>query len=140
MRPPASRYLVWIAGMLLSAAPVMAHHAFSAEFDAKKPVTIRGFVTKVEWTNPHVWVYLDVKDEAGAWKSWGFEMGAPHQLQGRGWTRELLKIGDELVVEGMMAKSGPGRMNGRNVTFAATGKKLGAASSEGQTNSAPATP
>ena len=139
MRPPASRYLLWIAGLLLSAAPVMAHHAFSAEFDAKKPVTIRGFVTKVEWTNPHVWVYLDVKDEAGAYKNWGFEMGAPHQLQGRGWSRELLKIWDELVVEGMMAKSGPGRMNGRNVTFAATGKKLGAASSEGQT-SAPATP
>ena len=123
-----------------AAAPVYAHHSFAAEFDAEKAVKLTGTVTKVEWTNPHVWVYLDVKDEAGAWKSWGFEMGAPHQLQGRGWSRELLKIGDELVVEGMMAKSGPGRMNGRNVTFAATGKKLGAASSEGQTNSAPATP
>jgi hypothetical protein len=130
----------WSIGILLSAAPVVAHHAFTAEFDAKKPVTIRGFVTKVDWTNPHVWVYLDVKDETGAWKNWGFEMGAPHQLQTRGWTRELLKIGDELVVEGSMAKSGPGKMNGRNVTWAATGKKLGAASSETQATSAPATP
>jgi len=132
----------WTIGMLLSAAPLMAHHAFTAEFDAKKPVTIRGFVTKVDWTNPHVWVYMDVKDESGGWKNWGFEMGAPHQLQTRGWTRELLKIGDELVVEGSMAKSGPGKMNGRNVTFAATGKKLGAASSENQnqTNSTPGTP
>lgn len=139
MRPPA-RLFAWSIGMLLSAAPVVAHHAFTAEFDASKPVTIRGVVTKVDWTNPHVWVYLDVKDESGAYKNWGFEMGAPHQLQTRGWTRELLKIGDELVVEGSMAKSGPGKMNGRNVTFAATGKKLGAASSENQTNSAPATP
>jgi hypothetical protein len=140
MRPPASRYWAAIMGLMLSAAPVMAHHAFTAEFDATKPITIRGFVTKVDWTNPHVWVYLDVKDDAGAYKNWGFEMGAPHQLQTRGWTRELLKIGDELIVEGSMAKSGPGRMNGRNVTFAATGKKLGAVSSEGQTTSAPATP
>jgi hypothetical protein len=141
MKPPVLRLLTWAFGiaMVLAGAPVLAHHAFTAEFDAKKPVTIRGFVTKVEWTNPHVWVYLDVKDEAGAWKNWGFEMGAPHQLQTRGWSRELLKIGDELVVEGSMAKSGPGRMSGRNVTFAATGKKLGAVSSEGQT-SAPATP
>src|SRR5947208_15330095 len=119
----------------------MAHQALTAEFEAKKPVTIRGFVTKVDWTNPDVWVYLDVKDETGAWKNWGFEMGAPHQLQTRGWTRELLKIGDELIVEGSMAKSGPGKMNGRNVTWAATGKKLGAGSSEGQTaTSATATP
>jgi hypothetical protein len=130
----------WSIGMLLTAAPVLAHHAFTAEFDAKKPVTIRGFVTKVDWTNPHVWVYMDVKDESGAWKNWGFEMGAPHQLQTRGWTRELLKIGDELVVEGSMAKSGPGKMNGRNVTWAATGKKLGAASSENQSQSTPGTP
>ena len=136
----AAAFCVTIIAMAGWASSASAHHAFAAEFDAKKPVTIRGFVTKVEWTNPHVWVYLDVKDEAGAWKNWGFEMGAPHQLQTRGWSRELLKIGDELVVEGSMAKSGPGRMNGRNVTFAATGKKLGASSSEGQTNSAPATP
>lgn len=140
MRPSPSLLFAWSMGVLLSAAPVVAHHAFTAEFDAKKPITIRGTVTKVEWTNPHVWVYLDVKDETGAYKNWGFEMGAPHQLQTRGWSRELLKIGDELIVEGSMAKSGPGRMNGRNVTFAATGKKLGAVSSEGQTTSAPATP
>ena len=140
MRLPASRLLAWSIGMLLTAAPLMAHHAFTAEFDAKKPVTIRGTVTRIEWSNPHVWVYVDVKDEKGTWTNWGFEMGAPHQLQTRGWTRDLLKVGEELIVEGSLAKSGPGRMNGRNVTFAATGKKLGAVSSEGQTTSAPATP
>jgi len=81
MRPP-SRLLAWSIGMLLSAAPIIAHHAFTAEFDASKPVTIRGFVTKVEWTNPHVWVYLDVKDQAGAWKRPG-RRGADRRPVGR---------------------------------------------------------
>ena len=133
MRPSVLRFLTGAFGiaMLLAGAPVLAHHAFTAEFDAKKPVTIRGFVTKVEWTNPHVWVYLDVKDDAGAWKSWGFEMGAPQQVRARGWDRDTLKTGDELIVEGSRARDGSSRMNARNVTWAATGKKLGAASSEG---------
>ena len=78
-----------------------------------------------------MWIYLNVTDETGKLVNWGFEMGAPHQVQSRGWTREMLKPGDELVVVGSRARDGSNRMNARNVTWAATGKTLGAASSEG---------
>ena len=131
MRPPVSRHVAVIIGMLLSAAPVMAHHAFTAEFDAKKPVTIRGFVTKVDWTNPHVWFYLNVKNETGTTENWGFEMGGPNALRNSGWTRETMKIGDEIIVEGSLAKNGSKNVNAKSVTMASTGKKLGAASSQG---------
>jgi hypothetical protein len=117
-------------GLFVAAVPAMAHHAFSAEFDADKPVTLKGKVSKIAWTNPHVWIYVNVADEAGKLTNWGFEMGAPHQVQGRGWTRNTVKIGDELVIVGSRARDGSNRMNARNVTWAATGKTLGAASSE----------
>src|SRR5262247_3851193 len=117
--------------VLLGPAPAVAHHAFATEFDAKKPVTIRGVVTKIEWTNPHVWFYLNVKNESGAIENWGFEMGGPNGLRNSGWTRETMKIGDELVVEGFLARNGTRNVNAKNVTMAATGKKLGAASSQG---------
>jgi len=125
-----SRLLILGFGLLLAAVPAMAHHAFSAEFDADKPVTLKGKVSKIAWTNPHVWIYVNVQDEAGKLTNWGFEMGAPHQVQGRGWTRNTVKIGDELVIVGSRARDGSNRMNARNVTWAATGKTLGAASSE----------
>ena len=115
----------------LLGASAMAHHAFATEFDATKPITLRGVVTKVEWTNPHVWFYLNVKNDKGEVENWGFEMGAPQQVRARGWSRDTLKAGDELIVEGSRARDGSSRMNARNVTWAATGKKLGAASSEG---------
>lgn len=122
-----------VAGALfVEVAPVVAHHSFSAEFDAAKPVTLRGYVTKIEWTNPHVWIYMDVKDDKGVKTNWGFEMGPPHLLQGSGWSREKLKIGDELVVDGSRAKNGTNKMNARTVKFAATGISLQAASSQGQ--------
>jgi Family of unknown function (DUF6152) len=130
MRAHPVRALVLGLGLLVGAAPVLAHHAFSAEFDADQPVTIRGKVTKIAWTNPHVWIYLNVQDEAGKITNWGFEMGAPHQVQGRGWTRATVKPGDELIVVGSRSRDGSSRMNARNVTWAATGKTLGAASSE----------
>jgi hypothetical protein len=121
--------LIAIAGLLLSGVPAMAHHAFATEFDAQKPVTMKGIVTKIDWANPHVWFYINVKTESGLIENWGFEMGGPNSLRNSGWTRETMKIGDEVIVEGSLAKNGSHNVNAKNVTMASTGKKLGAASS-----------
>lgn len=119
--------------LLMAIVPAMAHHSFSAEFDSKKQVEKRGYVTKIEWTNPHVWFYITVMDETtGRAQKWGFEMGPPHGLQGSGWTSTTMKIGDEVIVNGSLAKDGSNRVNARSVVLAKTGKKMGAASSEGQ--------
>lgn len=125
-----------VAGSLVSGA-ALAHHSFSAEFDAAKPIKLTGIVTKVEWTNPHVWFYINVKDEAtGKVTNWGAEMGPPHGLQRSGWRRETLKIGEEVSVDGFMARNGENRMNARSVTLTATGGRPGqtldANSSSGQ--------
>jgi Family of unknown function (DUF6152) len=120
-------------GVIASSAPILAHHSFAAEFDANKQVTLKGHVTKVEWTNPHVWFYLNVKKTDGTVENWGFEMGPPHGLQARGWTRTSMKLGDEIEVNGSLAKNGSKRVNARNVVMVSTGQKLGAASSEGVT-------
>ena len=133
MRKSALAFFTIALGVTFSAAPAIAHHSFAAEFDANKKVTMKGFVTKVEWTNPHVWFYLDVKQPDGGVENWGFEMGPPHGLQNRGWTRTTMKLGDEVIVNGTLAKNGSNRVNARSVTMAATGQKLGAASSEAET-------
>jgi hypothetical protein len=110
------------------AAPLIAHHSFAAEFDATKPITLKGIVTRIDWNNPHVWFYINVTDEAGRVTRWGLEMGPPHQLQTRGWLRETMKIGDEVTVDGSLARDGSKKANARTVTTA-DGRKLGAASS-----------
>ena len=115
--------------MIAGAAPVMAHHSFAAEFDASKPVQLTGTVTKIEWMNPHAYFYIDVKDSSGKVESWGLEMGSPNGLMRQGWTRNSLKVGDEVSVDGSMAKDGSKIANARTVTLAG-GARLFAASSQ----------
>jgi uncharacterized protein DUF6152 len=124
--------VVIIFALILSTVPVMAHHSFAGEFDVTKPITKRGSVTKIEWTNPHVWFYINVKNDNGNVETWGFEMGGPRALGLSGWTRDSMKIGDEVIVEGTLARAVANKGNARTVTLAKTGQKLGAASSEGQ--------
>src|ERR1700681_241269 len=112
-----------LGGLLLAVAPVWAHHAFSAEFDENKKVTLRGRVTEMEWINPHVWIHLDVKGPDGTVASWMIEGGPPNALLKRGWTKRALPEGSEIVVEGYQSKDGALRANGRDITFA-DGKKL----------------
>ena len=124
--------VVVAAGLLVAAKPIVAHHAFAAEFDANKPVTLTGTVTKVDWRNPHTWFFIDVTDETGKVANWGWELGSPNGLLRAGWTRNSMKIGDLVIVDGSGAKSGRPHANARSVVLASTGKKLGAGSSEGQ--------
>jgi len=114
-----------VAGLLVGIGTAFAHHSFNAEFDSKKPIQLKGVVTKVEWTNPHVWIYLNVKDENGKVTNWGAEMGPPHGLQGRGWRRNTLEIGTQITVDGFMSKNGSSRVNARSITLAATGGRPG---------------
>src|SRR5580698_361055 len=123
--------LVAVFGALLAVTPAKAHHSFSAEYDSKKPVTLKGTVTKVDWMNPHVYFYLDVETD-GKIVNWGLEMGPPNGLERSGWSRNTMQVGDEVVVEGTLAKDGSSQANVRSVTMADTGKKLGGASSEGK--------
>lgn len=115
------------------ATAALAHHSFAAQYDSNKPVTLKGWVTKVEWSNPHVYFYIDVENDKGEVENWGIEMGPPHMLQDAGWKRNSMDIGDELLVEATRARDGSLTANARSVTLAATGEVLGAASSEQQT-------
>jgi hypothetical protein len=111
------------AALLLATMRISAHHAFTAEYDENKRVTISGTVTKFEWTNPHAWLYVDGKDESLKVTSWSFEMGSPNGLLHRGWTRTDLKKGDPVTVDGYRAKNGSKVANARTVTLP-DGRKL----------------
>jgi hypothetical protein len=111
------------AAALLAIAPLHAHHAFAAEFDAEKPITLRGSVTRVEWINPHTWIHLDVKDSSGKVVEWMIEGGTPNTLLRRGVDKNSLPAGTEIVVEGYRAKNGSNRANGRDLTLP-NGRKL----------------
>jgi hypothetical protein len=119
-------------GILLAALPLIAHHSFAAEFDDQKPVKLTGTVTKLEWTNPHARFYVDVKDEKGVVTNWEFELAALNALIRAGWTRNSLKPGDVITVEGFRAKDGSKLANATAVTLA-NGKRVFAASSHGDT-------
>ena len=111
--------VVGIAGLAMwgAAASVSAHHAFAAEFDAKKQVNFKGTVTKMEWINPHTWLHVDVKKADGTVENWAIEAGTPNVLFRRGFTKESLLPGTEVVIEGYQAKDGSRRANGRNLTL-----------------------
>src|SRR5215472_4333303 len=102
-------------GLLLASMPALAHHSFAAEYDAAKPITLKGTVTKVEWMNPHARFYIDVKDDSGKVTNWELEVGSPNGLMRRGWTRSSMKPGDTVTVQGSLAKDGSNLANARTV-------------------------
>ena len=129
-------YLI-LAGLVIAVAQTLsAHHSFAAEFDANKPVTLKGTVTKLEWANPHIWVYLDVKDDQGSQQHWQCEGGPPNTLTRNGWTKDSLKFGDQITIDGSLAKDGSKTCNIR-VAKLADGRSVFAGSSGGD---APPTP
>jgi hypothetical protein len=110
-------------GLLLARTPLLAHHSFSAIFDVSKPVTLAGVITKVEWSNPHVYFYADVKDDHGKIVNWTFQIGSPQTLLGRGWTRETLRVHDRIAVTGFRARGDALVVSARDVVLT-DGRKL----------------
>jgi hypothetical protein len=129
--------LVAAAGLLISGGPALAHHSFAAEYDANQPLTLKGTVTKIEWTNPHARFYISVKDEKGALTDWNLELASPNGLVRNGWTRKTLNVGDEVTVQGSAARDGSKMANARVVTLA-NGRQVFAGSSGGDAPPRPA--
>ena len=119
-----------LAGVLMAAVPLAAHHSFAAEYDASKPLKLTGTVTKIEWTNPHCYFHIDVKNESGKVDTWAFELGNPNALLRNGWTPNVVKIGDEVTIEGTRAKDGTFLGNARSMVLVSTGRRLFAGSSQ----------
>jgi hypothetical protein len=109
--------LLFVVGLTLSAVPAIAHHSFAAEFDASKPITLTGTLTKMEWVNPHGWIYVDVKSPDGKVENWAIESGAPNALLRRGLRKTDFPIGTEVIVKGYRAKNGSPTANGQSVTL-----------------------
>jgi len=123
-----SKITLTLAVSTLFIAPVVAHHAFTAEFDADSPVRLTGSVTKVEWINPHAWMHIDVEDDQGQVNNWSIELAAPNAMIRRGWNNNSIPVGTEVIVEGWQAKNGSNVANGGHVTLP-DGQRLFAGSS-----------
>lgn len=127
MNEGVSGTLALCAGLMIASAsaPAAAHHAFSAQYDSEQPVTLSGVVVKIDWLNPHAYFYVDVEDEAtGEVATWACELTSPVGLMRRGWTRNSMKIGDLVVVDGILARDGSALMNAQSVVLVSTGQKL----------------
>src|SRR5262245_58678007 len=122
---PAAWAVALVLGSLLAIPRAQAHHSFAAQYDAAKPITLKGKVTKVEWTNPHIYIYVDVPDEkSGSVVNWALEMGGVNSLIRLGWTRDSLKPDDEVTVEGSVARDGSHLANAKSIVLTSTGKKM----------------
>jgi hypothetical protein len=124
MKSTVSRLLLSSAILLAATVPLAAHHSFAAEYDSKQLITLKGVITKVEWTNPHIYFYLDVKDESGAVTNWSLEGYPPNTLKRTGFPKDLLKVGDEITVTAYKAKDATNSGAGREVTFSDGTKKF----------------
>lgn len=122
--------LITLLTLTATCTPVLAHHSFAAEFDSNMPMNISGIVTKVEWTNPHTYFYVEVENEAGDYEEWALEMGSPNGLMRRGWTRNTLEIGTEVIVRGTRARDGSFKGNVQAVVIADTCQRLFAGTSQ----------
>lgn len=118
-----------ILGVTLS-AQALAHHSFAAEFDANQPIELSGIVTKVEWTNPHTYFYIEVETDAGDYEEWALEMGSPNGLMRRGWTRDTMQVGDEVMVKGTRARDGSFKGNAQTVLLTEDCQRLFAGTSQ----------
>ena len=124
--------IVMCVAVIAASGQALAHHSFAAEFDASKPVKLSGVVTKVEWANPHIWFFMDVKGEDGTVTNWGFEMAGPAQLVRLGWKRDSMKVGDAVTVEASRARDGTNHANAQSVVLTSTSQRLFAGQAQGQ--------